>query len=382
MRRKNAYDNVLHLTDYGAPYEGNFVSSLRALEAKLNGEGRAMTYVFPPRAADRPWAQEMARVKPNVHILAPGGFFSYMRQVRRLLSETQSGILHVHFIHYREKIASLLAARTCGHRVKIVVHLHNHLDLPKNFLRALPQRLYLKQAAQFVCCSASVANRLIRDGIPQKKVVVAENAIAFDRLDESIPLTHTELGLPAEAKTALIFGFDFCRKGVDLAVEAVLQLRQEQEKNVALAVVLSSRKEDAERNILRQLGASSLPDWIRLLPPRSDVGSYYRFADVFLSPSREEGFCYALVEAVYCKVSVVASAIDAQKDLRLPESAFCVPGDVKSLAGAILRQLEQTRSEGRDDALEEAKRRVVAAYSLSAWADAVALSYRNLLLRP
>ena len=230
MRRKNAYDNVLHLTDYGAPYEGNFVSSLRALEAKLNGEGRAMTYVFPPRAVDRPWAQEMARAKPNVHILAPGGFFSYMRQVRHLLSETQAGILHVHFIHYREKIASLLAARTCGHRVKLVVHLHNHLDLPKNFLRALPQRLYLAQAEQFVCCSASVANRLIRDGIPQKKVVVAENAIAFERLDESIPLTLDALGWPAEAKTALIFGFDFYRKGVDFAVEAVRQLREEQEK--------------------------------------------------------------------------------------------------------------------------------------------------------
>lgn len=382
MRRKNAYDNVLHLTDYGAPYEGNFVSSLRALEAKLNGEGRAMTYVFPPRAVDRPWAQEMARAKPNVHILAPGGFFSYMRQVRHLLSETQAGILHVHFIHYREKIASLLAARTCGHRVKLVVHLHNHLDLPKNFLRALPQRLYLAQAEQFVCCSASVANRLIRDGIPQKKVVVAENAIAFERLDESIPLTLDALGWPAEAKTALIFGFDFYRKGVDFAVEAVRQLREEQEKNVVLAVVLSSRKEEAERNILRQLGAGSLPDWIRLLPPRSDVGSYYRFADVFLSPSREEGFCYALVEAVYCKTPVVASAIDAQKDLRLPESAFCVPGDAKSLAEAILRQLEQARSEGRDAELEEAKRRVVAAYSLSAWADAVALSYRNLLQRP
>ncbi|MEN6420126.1 MAG: glycosyltransferase family 4 protein [Clostridiaceae bacterium] len=376
-----AYRNILQLTDYGAPYEGNFVSSLRALEAKLDNEERSMTYVFPPRASDRCWVQEMAQAKPNVLVLKPGGFFSYMRQVRRLLKDTNSGILHVHFIHYREKIASLLAARTCGHRVRLVVHLHNHLDLPKNFLRALPQRLYLAQAAQFVCCSTSVANRLIRDGIPAKKVVVAENAIAFERLDESIPLTHAELGLPVDTTAALIFGFDFYRKGVDLALEAVRQLREEQGKNVALAVVLSSRREEAERNILIQLGLESLPDWVRLLPPRSDVGSYYRFADVFLSPSREEGFCYSLVEAVYCKVPVVASAIDAQKDLRLPESAFCVPGDAKSLAEAIVCQLEQARSKDRSAALEEAKRRVVAAYSLSAWADAVALSYSNLLQR-
>lgn len=338
-----------------------------------------MTYVFPPRAADRPWAQEMTKAKPNVRILAPGGFFSYMRQVRRLLKDTNSGVLHVHFIHYREKIASLLAARTCGHRVKLVVHLHNHLDLPKNFLRALPQRLYLAQADRFICCSASVASRLIRDGISEKKVVVAENAIAFERLDESVPLTHAGLGLPTGAKTALIFGFDFYRKGVDIAVEAVRQLREDRGRNTALAVVLSSRKEEAERNILCLLGLEHMPEWIRLLPPRSDVGSYYRFADVFLSPSREEGFCYALVEAVYCKVPVVASAIDAQKDLHLPEQAFCVPGNVSSLADAISLQLDLPSKPVFEQTLEDAKRRVVAAYSLSAWADAVALSYRNLL---
>lgn len=377
-----AYQNVLHLTDYGAPYEGNFVSSLRALEAKMNAEGRAMAYVFPPRAAKQLWAQEMARSKPNVVILKPGGFFSYMRQVRRFLKDTKSGVLHVHFIHYREKIASLLAARTCGHRVKLVVHLHNHLELPKSFLRALPQRLYLAQAERFVCCSASVADHLKADGIPAKKVVVAENAIAFARLDESVPLTHAELGLPQDAKTALIFGFDFYRKGVDLAVEAVRQLREDRGRNVSLAVVLSSRKEEAERNILCLLGLERLPGWIRLLPPRSDVGSYYRFADVFLSPSREEGFCYALVEAVYCKIPVAASAIDAQKNLRLPEHSFCVPGDASSLADAISFQLDLPSEQGFDATLEEAKRRVVAAYSLSAWADAVIAAYNDLLPRP
>jgi glycosyltransferase involved in cell wall biosynthesis len=373
-----AYKNVLHLTDYGAPYEGNFVSSLRALEAKLNAEGRAMAYVFPPRASKQLWAYEMVRNKPNVTILKSGGFFSYARQIRRLLKDTQSGILHVHFIHYREKIASLFAARTCGHHVKLVVHLHNHLDLPKSFLRALPQRFYLARADRFVCCSASVADHLIEDGVPTRKVVVAENAIAFARLNESVPLTHAELGLLEGAKTALIFGFDFYRKGVDIAVEAVRQLREDRGINIALAVVLSSRRAEAERNILCLLGLEQMPEWIRLLPPRSDVGSYYRFADVFLSPSREEGFCYALVEAVYSKIPVVASAIDAQKDLHLPKQAFCVPGDASSLADAISLQLDLPTKQGFEQVLEDAKQRVVQAYSLSAWADTVIAAYRDL----
>ena len=69
MSNGNKQFAVLHVTDYGAPYEGNFVSSLRALEAKLTAEGRAMAYVFPPRAAKQLWAYEMVRNKPNVTIL-------------------------------------------------------------------------------------------------------------------------------------------------------------------------------------------------------------------------------------------------------------------------------------------------------------------------
>ena len=375
MRQKDSYRNVLHLTDYGAPYEGNFVASLRALEAKLNAGNHGMTYVFPPRAAEKPWAQNMRREKDNVFILERDSFFSYIRQIRQLLKQNDVDILHVHFIHYREKIASLLAARTCGHRVKLVVHLHNHLDLPKSFLRALPQRLYLAQADRFVCCSGSVARRLIADGIPAKKVDIAENAIAFERLDAFVPLERASLGVPEGAKIVLMFGFDFYRKGVDVAVDAVRLLRERLNKDFVLAVVLSSRKEEAERNILAQLGVSVLPEWILLLPPRSDVGRYYRFADVFVSPSREEGFCYALVEAAYCKTPIVGSAIDAQKDLQLSEYAFCIPGDASSLAEAILLQLGFLQEDTADIALEAAKERAVQTYSLSAWTESVLRAY-------
>lgn len=375
-----SYRSVLHLTDYGAPYEGNFVASLRALEARLGAQGCHMTYVFPPRAADRPWAQAMAAEKSNVVVLRPGGFFSYFRQVRRLLIDTKADVLHVHFIHYREKIASLLASRFCGRKVRLVVHLHNHLFLPRSFLRALPQRFYLSFAERFVCCSPSVANQLVKDGIPARKVAIAENAIAFERLDAFAALDPAALGLPRDEKVALMFGFDFFRKGVDLAVEAVRLLRARGEP-VALAIVLSSREEEAKKNILAQLGADALPEWIALLPPRGDVGSYYHLADVFLSPSREEGFCYSLVEAAYCKTPVAASAIAAQKDLKLESCAFFEPGNAASLADALARQIAFRREAGADAALEAAKERVVETYSLAAWADALARAYGALKSR-
>ena len=377
MKRTPGSNSILHLTDYGAPYEGNFVASLRALEQRLAKDGTAMIYVFPKRAGEMPWAQDMRREKENVYLIERDGFFAYAGQIRRLLRQHNVSILHAHFIHYTEKLAALFAAKTCGHRVKTVLHLHNHLVIPKSRFRSLPQRFYLSFVSRFVCCSKSVADHLIADGIAPSRVAVAENAIAFERLDAFEPLQRELLGIAPGEKIALMFGFHFLRKGVDLAAEAVRSLRESNEP-VTLAVVLSSRKEEVEAAILRQLGAADLPNWIKLLPARSDVAAYYRLADVFLSPSREEGFCYALIEAVYCGTPVLASAIDAQKDLALPPESFVPPENAAALCTAIARVVRKPHSPERSLALERAGRRVVETYSLPAWAERVSRVYSEI----
>lgn len=377
MSNSRQYNTVLHLTDYGAPYEGNFVASLRALEQRLGANGMRMLYVFPKRSGDMPWAQNMRREKSNVFLIERNGFFAYARQIRKLLRENDVAILHAHFIHYKEKLAALFAAKTCGHRVDTVLHLHNHLVIPKSPLRALPQRFYLSFVSRFVCCSRSVAQRLIADGIAPSRVSVAENAIAFERLDTFEPINRASLGIPLGEQIALMFGFNYLRKGVNLAVEAVRSLRETGEP-VTLAVVLSSRKEEVEAAILRQLDLQTLPAWIKLLPARSDVAAYYHLADVFLSPSREEGFCYALVEAAYCKTPVLASAINAQKDLALPPEAFVPPEDAAALSSAIQRVFHAPDTPERTQALEAAKRRVVYSYALNIWSESVIRVYSEI----
>lgn len=377
MQQASGQHTVLHLTDYGAPYAGNFFASLSALESLLDESSIKTVYVLPARAADRAWAQEIAKTK-DIRFLKKGGFFSYLLQVRRLLKDTNADILHEHFIHFSEKIAAWLATRTCGHRVKTVLHLHNHITLPKNKLLRLPHMLYFRSVSRFVCCSESVAAHLVADGVAKDRVRVAENAIAFERLDRYDSSVRKTLGLPERAKLALMFGYDYEGKGVDFAVEAVRQLRERESFPVTLAVVLSSRLEEVRTRICAQLCLPDVPDWILLLPPREDVASYYHMADVFLSPSRQEGFCYALIEAAYCRTPVLASAIDAQKDLALPQSAFFPPRDATALSKAMLRVLSEEDTPSRAQMLEQAGERVRKTYALSRWAERVCAVYSEI----
>lgn len=145
-----------------------------------------------------------------------------------------------------------------------------------------------------------------------------------------------------------------------------------------LAIVLSSRMEEARAKICAQLGTSAVPDWILLLPPREDVASYYHMADVFLSPSRQEGFCYALVEAAYCQTPVLASAIDAQKDLALPQNAFFPPLDSDALCSMLHRVFSEERCSSLDAALAQASERVRQTYALSRWTERVCAAYAEI----
>lgn len=377
MAQASKQNTILHLTDYGAPYAGNFIASLNALERLLRERGDRMVYVLPARVGERAWAQEMTKTH-DVRFLRKGGFFAYYRQVRRLLIETNADILHEHFIHFSEKIAACLAILTCGHRVKTVLHLHNHITLPRNPLLRLPHRIYFSTVSRFVCCSESVAAHLIADGVPKERVRVAENAIAFERLEHYDPDARKALGIPERTKLALIFGYDYLGKGVDLAVEATRLLREREGFPATLAIALSSRLEEVRARICTQLGLPDVPDWILLLPPREDVASYYRMADVFVSPSRQEGFCYALVEAAYCHTPVLASAIDAQKDLALPQGTFVPPLDASALCSALYRVLSEEHSPARAQMLSHAAERVRQTYALSRWAERVCAAYAEI----
>ena len=379
MPKTSKQFTVLHVTDYGAPYEGNFVASLRALEAQLNQAGSGMVYVFPRRSGDVAWTQAMMREKANVFLIQDDGFFAYTRQIRKLLQESGASILHEHFIHYKQKLAALLAVKTCGHRVKTVLHLHNHIELPTSPLRRLPHLLQFSSVARFVCCSESVAAHLARDGVNPSRIRVAENAIAFERLDRFDPNLRKTLSLPQDARLALMFGYNYEVKGVDIAVEAVRLLRERSSQPVYLGVALSSRREEVRAKICAQLNLAELPEWIILLPPREDVASYYHMADVFLSPSRQEGFCYALIEAAYCRTPVLASAIDAQRDLTLPQEAFFPPQDAGALSDALARVFAEPESPQRAETLRLAGVRVVETYSLSHWAERVAAVYEEIL---
>jgi len=233
----------------------------------------------------------------------------------------------------------------------------------------------LNKVDLYIGCSESVAveykkNFNIKDG----KITHVTNAINFNRLDNFDNLQRTDFLIGNETKVFLLFGFDYYRKGVDVILEAMDRLVAEGH-DVCLLLSLSTNVELIESRIIDRF--TKIPDWLRILSPREDIASYYLLSDYFISASREEGFCNALVEAAYCERPIISSNIPGQGELNIPHTYKFTSENVAELKDAMMALMSLTDAQKSKIATEQ-KEYVIKNFDLETWAEQITGVYRRL----
>lgn len=363
---------ILQVMNYAASYRGNFIDSLASLDKSLQKDNLKNIYLFAEKAKNKgaiSWIEEMKKQGDEVYFLTENKKEN-ASLIHKLIKEKNVKIVHTHFITMQQYLAVYQA--TFLERIPVVMHMHNHSkragNLFKNFIRRV---LYRK--CIMIACSESVYHSLERD-YPKNKKYAIDNGVDFRRLDNYEALKKEEFGLENSQGICLIFGFDFYRKGVDLAVKALKQLR-EQGHQYSLLVSLSSNFEQVEKRIVDILG--ELPSWIKVIPARSDVATLYNFADVFLSPSREEGLPYSVVEAGYSKCNVVMSNISAQENLKIPYGYWFEKDNIEDFADKIVKAC--TEHNVKVEQWDMVKQQMRENYPLESWSRQVKELYMNIM---
>jgi glycosyltransferase involved in cell wall biosynthesis len=141
-------------------------------------------------------------------------------------------------------------------------------------------------------------------------------------------------GIPADAPLAVAVSNFFPYKGHDTLVEAAALLSPE---FPAARFVLVGRDSGTMAAVRRQAADAGLADGIRFPGVRTDVPDFLRAADVFVHPSREEGFSNAILEAMAAGLPVVACDVGGNPEAVVPgETGLLVPrDDPGALAEAI-----------------------------------------------
>lgn len=259
------------------------------------------------------------------------------------------------------------------------VVIHEHMDFPAN----------CNMAKQWLRCALN-SLRYRKNGVaivsvnPQKdkaflfaKHWYLPNGLSMRRNvpdSASREEIRRELHLEPGEKMCLFLGWDAYRKGLDIAVRAVAEVRKE-EPNVILGIVGMSDHPGAEhlRFIEERTGVDPKVPWIRYLPSREDMFAYHRGADVYLSASRSEAFSYGILEAISQNTPVAVSDIAGTGWCHgYTKAVVYSTEDAKACASAIRKAMAMGSANSNSAEL-------VREYSIEKWCRQMMDIYKSLL---
>lgn len=367
--------NILIAADYATPASGNFIASCMELGRALKENNDSMVFIFPENEntlSPRSWVTWLKNEGFAVYLYnkMSGNDIKFLTTI---IKKHKIDIVNIHFgLFYRSAIRH---SKELGARIL----LHDHMDFAagKNIIlqkmRCIAQSLvYRKNKIAIVSVNPQKDNAYFF-----AKHWYIPNGLSFIRntfKEETREEIRTKLNIRENEKVCIFLGWDIYRKGLDIAVKAVNEIRRK-DKSVLLCIVGMGDPPAPERLrfIADMAGIDPNSSWIRYLPSREDMFAYHKAADVYLSASRSEAFSYGILEAISQNVPVAVSDIKGTSWCHQYSKAVTYQTeDFRACANAIERALLLGRSDSNANI-------ILNKYSIEKWIDIMIRAYNSIL---
>lgn len=357
--------NILQVCAYAAPYPGNFIKSLVALEKKLNKIGHNTYYAFPETAKGYEWCKELekntkvfflplekARINPKTYI-----------KLRNIIKNNEIDIVHSHFELYDIPISTAK-----NKKIKMFWHLHDAIENDYNKTSNIRKLLYklhyslFSKDAFLISVSEKHRNFAVRLGLNKERSTVILNGTDLSRI--------RKINTNEDKKyDFLIFGWDFERKGVDLVIQASEKLYEEGYKfNVAVVGSEDTWKHEA----FTQIKDSK---WLIKQNFVEDINELYNNTKVFLHPSRAEGCSYAAQESVYSGLQVISSDIPENLFLRNVPSVTLFENNNYMDLYVTMKEVLDGKVIINENDINRSREIIDSNFSIEVWADKIIKEY-------
>lgn len=330
---------VLHvITGLGV---GGAEQQLRLLVRHLPVDCDVVTLTNPGAVADG-LAADGVRV---THLgMAGNRDLAALPRLVRLIRSGGYDLVHTHL--YRACVYGRLAARLAGVRAIVATeHSLGDSQMEGRRLSRGVRSLYLaseRLGRSTVAVSPTVAERLRRWGVPAPRIEVVPNGVDLPRFrfdPDRRRQTRRRLGLPEDAYVVGGIGRLAPGKRFDVLVHALARLPRDH----WLLLVGGGSEENVLRRTAQEAGVADrvlftgerpyVPDGT----PGPDLPSLAAAMDVLASPSPEEAFGLAIVEALASGLPVLYASCPAIEDLPPHQAASAgrVPCGVEEFAAAV-----------------------------------------------
>jgi glycosyltransferase involved in cell wall biosynthesis len=278
-------------------------------------------------------------------VIQPRSRTARVRSLRRLIAARRPDLVHTTL--FESDLAGRIAARLA--RVPSVTSLVNvaygldqrgdrSVNPAKLAAARWADRLTAKLPVRFHALTDHVAARMSSElRISREIIDVIPRGRDRASLGVSSPARRAAarqgLGVSSTRLVLLAAARHEYQKGLDILVDAMPQILRARPD----AVLLVAGREGNQTQVLRErIVALRLQDEVRLLGTRDDVPDLIVASDVFVVPSRWEGFGGAMLEAMALDIPIVATDLPALREVAANTAEYCVPEDANLLAQSVV----------------------------------------------
>ena len=250
-----------------------------------------------------------ARIRPSVKIsamgLQPGNDVRLPIRMSRLFRTWKVNVVHTR--NAEAFFYGWLAARLSG--VSAVIHSEHGRTFPEKALRAMVQRLMLRNVDAAFAVSEQLKLDLIREiGVAGDRFEVLYNGVDVTTFRPAAPNTPNTIE-PRALRIGSV-GRLVAVKNYALLLNAFALVQKK--LNCKLVLV----GDGPERTALIQLASAlNISDNVEFAGHRNDVGQLLHSFDIFVLPSFSEGMSNTLLEAMAAGVPVLASDVGGNREV-------------------------------------------------------------------
>jgi glycosyltransferase involved in cell wall biosynthesis len=281
------------------------------------------------------FARDGVQVELNRSLRQPGAErYSYgdVLQLSRFIRSTASDAVNFHYGGNNISLKDVIAVRASGRR-RCVVSVHHAVKVD-NSRYARSNRLAGILADRVVVTTPLLRHILVDSGVPRRKITVIPLGLDSPEIRPTRRVARSQLGIPDSAFLICSLSRLVAYKGIADVIDAVAQLG-DLDNDVWLVVA----GDGPERETLEARARASGLTRVRFLGQVKDTADVYAAADLFVLPSREEGFGQVYIEAAFYGVPSIGADVGGVKyAISNGKTGILVhPGDVVALVQAIQR---------------------------------------------
>ena len=229
------------------------------------------------------------------------------------------------------------------HDLLPLVHPEDHRGFRNRIIRMLTGQS-IKKANRILTVSQTVKHEIINKfHVNTHKIAAIYNGIDHDHF---MPFEKPENHIhgtdnPGQQYKLLYIGAMEPRKNLEVTLRALKRLKHEMDKHVSLTIAGGTRDQnysDQLKKMAQKLGIEKDVFFTGYISDERCL-ELLKDADLFLAPSKGEGFDLPPMEAMACKVPVICSDIPVHRELFDGNAVFFDPLSEKDLSKVILKLL-------------------------------------------